>query len=150
VNVVRERINMNAREDRFNKDTVRHGNDEDLNVVDENTEKSSSQSRPSMGEPVIKSVADATFKNILDEESGKGHGKPGMEAVMGDTSDVVMFNTEYEADIIDGANLVRERVNMSAWEDRQGLREAWDEDRDGRHQRRGHVQHGARGRHHRC
>jgi hypothetical protein len=42
VNVVRERINMNAREDRLNKDTVRHGNDEDVNVGDENTEKHSS------------------------------------------------------------------------------------------------------------
>ena len=64
-----------------------------------------------MGEPVIKSVADATSKNTLDEESGKGHGKPGMEAVLGDTSDVVdvvMFNTEYKADIIDEANVVRE------------------------------------------
>jgi hypothetical protein len=41
--------------------------------------------------------------------------------VMGDTSvvvDVVMFNTKYEADIIDEANVVRERVNMSAREDR--------------------------------
>jgi hypothetical protein len=64
-----------------------------------------------MGEPVIKSVADATSKNTLDEESGKGHEKPGMEAVLGDTSDgvdEVMFNTEYEADIIDEANVVRE------------------------------------------
>ena len=51
--VVRERINMSAREDRLNKDTVRHGDDEDVNVVDENNaEKCSSQSRPSMGEPV--------------------------------------------------------------------------------------------------
>jgi hypothetical protein len=43
VNVVREKININAREDRLNKDTVRHGDDEDANVVDENTEKRSSQ-----------------------------------------------------------------------------------------------------------
>jgi hypothetical protein len=57
-------------------------------VVDENTEKRSSQSRPSMGKPVIKSVADATSENTLDEESGKGHGKPGMEAVMDDTSNI--------------------------------------------------------------
>jgi hypothetical protein len=66
-------------------------------------------------------VADDTSENTLDEESGKGHGKPGMEAVMGNTSDVVdmvMLNTEYKADIIDEANVVRERVNRSAWEDR--------------------------------
>jgi hypothetical protein len=122
VNLVRERINMSAREDRLNKDTVRHGDDEDVNVVDENNaEKRSSKSRPSMGEPEIKSVADAASENTLDEESGKGHKKPGMEAVMVDISDVVnvvMFNTEYEADIIDEANVVRERVNMSAGEDR--------------------------------
>ena len=44
---------MSAREDRFDKDTVRYGDDEDVNVVDEtNAEKRSSQSRPSMGELV--------------------------------------------------------------------------------------------------
>jgi hypothetical protein len=110
VNVVRERINMTAREDRLNKDTVRHGDDEDVNVVDENNaEKRSSQSRPSMGEPAIKSVGDAASENTIDEE-------PGMEAVMVDISDVVdvvMCNTEYEADIIDEANVVRERVGRT-------------------------------------
>jgi hypothetical protein len=55
-----------------------------------------------MGESVIKFVGDDASENILDEESGKvkGHGKPGMEAVMVDISDVVMSNTENEADII--------------------------------------------------
>jgi hypothetical protein len=86
VNGVRERINMNAREDRLNKGTVRHGDDEN------NAEKHSSLSRPSMGEPAIKSVADAASENTLDEEFDKGHGKPGIEAVMVDISDVVMLN----------------------------------------------------------
>ena len=70
---------------------------------------------------VSQSVADAASENTLDEESGKGHWKPGMEAVMVDiidVVDVVMFNTEYEADIINEANVVRERVNMNAREDR--------------------------------
>jgi hypothetical protein len=101
VNVVRERINMSAREVRVNKDTVGHDYDEDVNVKDENNaEKHNSQSRPSMGEPAIKSVGDSASENILDKESGKGkgHGKPGMEAVMVNISNVVgvvMFNTEY-------------------------------------------------------
>jgi hypothetical protein len=97
---------------------------------DENTEKRSSQPRPSMVEPVIKSVADATS----DEEAGNGHGKPGMEAVMGDTSDVVnvvLFNTEYEADIMDEANVVRKRVNRGAWEDRLNqVTDGYDDDED--------------------
>ena len=135
VNVVREMTNMSAREDRLNKDTVRHGDDEDVNVVDENNaEKHSRQSRSSMSEPAIKSVADTASEKTLDEESGKGHGKPGMEAVMGDTSDVVnvvLFNTEYEADIIDEANVVRNRVNRGAWEDRlDQVTTRYDDDED--------------------
>jgi hypothetical protein len=74
-NLVRERVNMSAREDRLDKDTTRHDDDEDKN----NAEIRSSQSRAAMGESAIKSVGDAVSKNILDEESGKGkgHGKPG-------------------------------------------------------------------------
>jgi hypothetical protein len=105
VNVVRERGNISARENRVDKDTVRDDDDEDVNVVDEkNAEKLSSQSRrSSMGETAIKFVGDTTSENIPDEDSGKdkGHGTLEIKAVMGDIIDVVIFNTEHKADITD-------------------------------------------------
>jgi hypothetical protein len=63
VNVLKERVNMSAWEDRFDRDTVVHGDDDD---------------------------EEKTAGNYMYE-------KPDMSAVMGDITDAVMLNMEYEA-----------------------------------------------------
>jgi hypothetical protein len=116
--VVRDRVNMSAREDRLDKNTTRHDDDEDEN----NEEILSSQSRTAM-----------------ESVKGIGHGKPGMETVMVDISKVVMSNTEYEADIIDAAQHgVRGRHHRRCYA-QHGIR--------GRHHRCCYAQHGVRGWH---
>jgi hypothetical protein len=71
-------LQRGAQEDRFNRDTVRHGDDHD--VI--NVEKLSSQSmRTPVGESAIKFFADTAVKNSHDKYPGKdkAHEKPELE-----------------------------------------------------------------------
>ena len=72
--------------------------DHEVSKVEKLTRQSG---RPPTGEPVTKSLGGAAFKNIRDKDPGKNkvHEKPEMRAVMGDITDTVVLNTEYEASI---------------------------------------------------
>jgi hypothetical protein len=138
VNVLRERVNMGAREDRFGRDTGGHDDDDDeektvvrylyekpegrdgmtdtnpkskyneANVVRKrvNVRQKQVDLLKVLGYKLIGDEQDphdggAASKNIRDNGPGKNkvHEKPEMRAVMGDTNDAVVLNTEYEASI---------------------------------------------------
>jgi hypothetical protein len=105
VNVLRERGNMSAREDRFDRDIVWHGEDDDEEKTVGKHLYEKPEGRDGMtdinpkskydeGVSVIKFFGGAASKNILDKNPGKnkGHRKPEMRAVMVDIIDAVMRN----------------------------------------------------------
>jgi hypothetical protein len=103
VNVVRERINTSAWKDRFEKDTVGHGDDDD----EVKTAGKYLHEKPEVGDRMtdinpmskydedvnmIKFFGGAANKNVLIKDPGKsrGHRKAEMRAVMVDIINAVM------------------------------------------------------------
>jgi hypothetical protein len=90
-------LQRGAREDRFDKDTVRHGDDDDEEKTGEKPEKRA----------VMVDISGAVILNTEYEADTKVHQgrelnmykKPETRDVMNDITDAVMLNTEYEAGI---------------------------------------------------
>jgi hypothetical protein len=110
VNVVSERVNMSTREDRVDKDTVRH--DDDVNVVRERVNMSAREDR--VNKDTVRHVDnDGKEKTVKKHQYEEPEGRDVMSNI----------NPKGKHDKL---NVVRERVNMSAREDRL--------DKDTRHQ----------------